>query len=62
MLCPVDLAPCERPECRGGQCARADAAPLAMCWECGCLDESGIVAGVCVACAAAYAPVRIEEE
>jgi hypothetical protein len=62
MLCPVDLAPCLRPECRGGLCAQADAATLAICWECGSIEAHGMVAGICVACIAADIPARTEEE
>ena len=50
-LCPVDLAGCDRPECRGGHCELADdAKPLTLCWECGFVEAHGIVAGICVAC------------
>jgi hypothetical protein len=62
MLCPVDLAPCLRAECRCGLCGRADAVALAVCWECGSIEAQGMVAGICVACAAAAVPARNEEE
>lgn len=58
MLCPVDLAVCERAGCRGGQCELADTAPLAVCWECGTIEAQGIVAGVCIACIAEFHHAR----
>ncbi len=56
MLCPVDLAACDRPECRSGVCERADDAALTICWSCGAVESEGVVAGICVACVASAAP------
>ncbi len=61
MLCPVDLAACDRPQCRGGHCQRADGVRLAVCSECGAVEER-LLAGVCIACLALFAPVTAAEE
>jgi len=61
MLCPVDLARCDRTQCRSGHCQRADAARLLVCSECGAIDEHA-VAGVCVACLAVFAADPTVEE
>ena len=62
MLCLVDLAVCDRPECRSGVCERADDAMLAICWECGAVESKGVVAGICVACVASAAPPTRKRE
>jgi len=63
MLCPLDVSACRRPECQGGVCARADAAVLAICWECGSIEDQGVTNGICVACVAAVAvPAPATEE
>jgi len=56
MLCPVDLAICDRPDCRSGVCERTNDATLAVCWVCGGVESEGVVAGICVACVASAAP------
>jgi hypothetical protein len=61
MLCPVDLAMCHRPECQSGLCARADAAVLAVCWECGSIEDRGVIVGICAACIAAAVPAPATE-
>ena len=62
MLCPVDLATCPRPECQSGFCARADATVLAVCWECGAVDDQGITIGICAACVTAVEAPALETE
>ena len=62
MLCPVDLSPCRRPACQGGSCMRADAAVLAICWECGAVEDQGVIVGICTACIAAVAVPALESE
>jgi len=63
MLCPVDLATCRRAECQSGSCMRADAAVLAICWECGAVEDQGAVTGICAACITAVAvPALATEE
>ncbi len=61
MLCPVDLAACDRLQCRGGHCRRADVACLVICSECGAVEER-VVAGVCVGCLAVFAAAQTVEE
>jgi hypothetical protein len=57
VLCPVDLHACDRPDCRGGGCERADAARVAVCWACGAVDEH-VVDGFCVTCLSVFATDR----
>jgi hypothetical protein len=49
-ICPIDLATCQRPECRGGWCAGADMAILVLCWRCGSLDAEHRRVGDCTQC------------
>jgi hypothetical protein len=62
VLCPVDLAPCTRPGCRGGSCQRVNAATLAVCWECGAVEAQGVIAGICIACVASATPLPRNSE
>ena len=55
LLCPVDLAVCDRPGCAGGRCEMAAEPRLTVCWECGEVVSHGVVAGICVACVRVYA-------
>jgi hypothetical protein len=61
-LCPVDLAACDRAYCCGGHCELAESRHLVVCWECGKLEENGIVHGICVECVTVTAaPAHAEE-
>ena len=61
MLCPVDLAACDHPDCRAGVCDRADAPCVAVCWACGVVDEH-VVDGFCVTCLSVFATDRAGEK
>ena len=49
-LCPIDLAMCERTDCRRDRCELAAAAPLLVCWDCGAVEAEASAAGTCVSC------------
>ena len=55
-ICPVDLALCQRAECRHGHCERADALPLRVCWDCGALEAARANSDLCLGCIRIYVP------
>jgi hypothetical protein len=61
LICPVDLGACERAACRYGVCAMSDAPILIVCWQCGTVESSRVVHGICIECLRVPATANAEE-
>ena len=61
LMCPVDLAVCERAGCSGHLCEMAGVSPLLLCWECGAVEGRAHGAEVCVVCLHLYRPTPTAE-
>ena len=49
-VCPLDMAWCNRPECRTGTCELTGEAPFVPCVLCGVLIAGPSVTAVCPEC------------